>query len=81
MNTLKQKLSSRKLWAAIVGVIIGIATIFGLDENVINTVTGAVVAFGSVIGYIMTEGRIDAARISNAVSQIQDAVDVVKDEK
>ena len=30
---LVQKLTSRKLWIAIVGIIIGLATAFGIDEN------------------------------------------------
>ena len=34
METLKQKLSSRKLWAAIIGILTGIAMIFGLDGEV-----------------------------------------------
>lgn len=80
MNALKQKLSSRKLWAAIVGVIIGIATIFGLDENVISTVSGAVVAIVSVVSYIHTEGKIDAARVSSTVTLVQDAIDIVTEE-
>jgi phage shock protein PspC (stress-responsive transcriptional regulator) len=34
------KLSSRKLWALVLGVIAGLALIFGVDEGVINTVAG-----------------------------------------
>lgn len=74
MSTLKQKLSSRKLWAMIVGVIIGIATIFGLDGGVIETVAGAVVSLVSLVSYMYTEGKIDAARVSSAVAQVQDAI-------
>lgn len=77
MATLKQKLSSRKLWAAIVGVIIGIATIFGLDGNVINTVAGAIMSLVSLVSYIYTEGKIDAARVSSTVTQVQDAIESV----
>ena len=29
----KQKLSSRKLWAAIVGVVVGLAAAFGLEDS------------------------------------------------
>ena len=31
----KRKLSSRKLWAAIAGIVTGLAMVFGLDENTI----------------------------------------------
>lgn len=77
METLKRKLSSRKLWAAIAGVITGLAMVFGLDETVISTVAGAVVSVVSLTTYIITEGRVDAAGVKNAVQDVQDAVDVV----
>ena len=38
----RQKLSSRKLWAAIAGIVTGLAMVFGLDENIISSVAGAV---------------------------------------
>lgn len=76
---LKQKLSSRKLWAAIFGVCSGLAMVFGLDEGTINTVAGAVVSVMSVMTYIVTEGKIDAAAVGNAAGQVQDAIDKIKD--
>ncbi len=79
METLKRKMSSRKLWAAIVGVLTGVAMIFGLDENVINTVSGAVLAAGSIVAYITAEGKVDAARVKDAVEKVQDAVDILVD--
>ena len=81
METLKRKLSSRKLWAAIAGVITGLAMVFGLDETVISTVAGAVVSVVSLTTYIITEGRVDAAGVKNAVQDVQDAVDAVINEE
>ncbi len=66
METLKRKLSSRKLWAAVVGVITGLAMIFGLDADTVSTVAGAVVSAASVIAYITTEGKVDAAAAGSA---------------
>lgn len=80
MGTLKSKLTSRKLWAAVAGLIAGLAMVFGLDENVITTVAGAVVSVSSVITYIITEGRIDAEGVKIAVEDVQDAVEVIADE-
>lgn len=77
MTTFKQKFSSRKLWAAIVGVLMGIAMVFGLDGEIIETVSGAIVAVGSIVAYIMTEGKIDAERVKDAANKVQDAVDVL----
>jgi phage shock protein PspC (stress-responsive transcriptional regulator) len=75
MNAWKQKLSSRKLWAAVAGVVAGLAMVFGLDENIITEVSGAIMAVASVITYIITEGKIDAARIENAVVEVFEAVE------
>ena len=58
----KRKLSSRKLWAAIAGVITGLAMVFKLDESTISSVAGAVVSVASVVSYIVTEGKVDAGR-------------------
>ena len=65
METLKRKLSSRKLWAAVAGLAAGLALVFGLDEEIISTVAGAVVSAASIIVYIMTEGKVDAAAVKH----------------
>ena len=57
----KNKLTSRKLWAAAAGVVTGLAMAFGLDETVISTVAGGMVTLASVVSYIVTEGAVDAA--------------------
>ena len=56
----KRKLSSRKLWAAVAGVVAGLAMVFGLDEGTISNVAGAVVSAASLVAYIITEGQVDA---------------------
>lgn len=80
MSTLKQKLSSRKLWAAVAGLVMGLSMVFGLDENTASTVSGAVVSVASVIAYIVTEGKVDAAAVGDAVGKVQDAVEAVEGE-
>lgn len=70
MSKIIQKLSSRKLWATILGVIVGIAVTFGVDEGAISIVAGSVTSIGSIVTYIITEGRIDAAAVKKAVDQI-----------
>lgn len=77
----KRKLSSRKLWAAVAGIVTGLAMVFGLDENTIATVSGAVVSVASVVAYIMAEGKVDAESVKNAVNGVQDAVDAVENTK
>lgn len=62
-----QKLTSRKLWVTIIGIIIGVAMAFGVDSGdygeIASKVAGAITAVSSIIGYIYGEAKIDAARI------------------
>ena len=60
-RTFFDKLKSRKLWAAIVGVVVGIAAAFGLDESEWVQVAGVVTSAASVVAYIFGESKIDAA--------------------
>lgn len=71
----RKKLSSRKLWAAVAGVIAGLVMVFGLDESVISNVAGAVVSAASVVAYIITEGKVDAEGVKKAVEDMQNAVE------
>ena len=76
----KRKLSSRKLWAAVAGIVTGLAMVFGLDEGTISSVAGAVVSVASVVAYIITEGKVDAESVKKAVESVQDAAGAVRDE-
>ena len=73
-----KKLCSRKLWAAVLGLVMGAGMAFGLDTETVSTVAGALVATVSVVTYIVTEGRIDAAAVAGAAQKIQNAVDSVR---
>lgn len=58
----KQKLTSRKLWAALVGIVAGLAAAFGITESEYAQVAGLVTAAVSVVSYIFGESKVDAAR-------------------
>lgn len=60
----KRKLTSRKLWMAVAGLLTGILLVFtaGATEE---TITGCVMALGSVVAYIVGEGLTDAASIKS----------------
>lgn len=58
----KRKLTSRKFWVAIVGLLTGILMIFGISEGDAATIGGVVMSLGSVIAYIAGEGFVDASR-------------------
>lgn len=56
-----RKLTSRKLWLAIIGLIIAICAMFNANAELIDKITGLVMAVASVVGYILGEGLVDAA--------------------
>lgn len=56
-----QKLTSRKLWTAIVGIVVGLAAAFGLEENEWAQMAGVVGSIVSGITYILAEAKVDAA--------------------
>lgn len=66
-----QKLTSRKLWIAVVGIIVGVAAAFGIDGNAYAEVAGIVTSAISVFAYIFGEARADA--VSRVPIIIQDS--------
>ncbi len=54
-----QKLTSRKFIAMLLGIIVGVAIVFGVDGDSISTVAGAVTSAVSLIYYMFTESKID----------------------
>lgn len=75
MKEILNKLKSRKLWAMIAGVVSGLAMVFELDQGVVTDVSGAVLALVSIVSYIVTEGKIDAAGVKAALGAAQEALE------
>lgn len=61
----KQKLTSRKFWLAVVALVTAILTSLNMSETDVTNITTVIMAFGTVIAYIIGEGLIDAAAIKN----------------
>ena len=57
----KRKLSSRKFWIAVAGLISGLILAFGGSEATAGTVSGIVMSTASVVGYLIAEGLADSA--------------------
>lgn len=57
----KSKLTSRKFWMAIVGLVSGILLALHMDEQTVTQISGIIMAGASVVAYIIGEGLIDAA--------------------
>lgn len=57
----KKKLSSRKFWAAISGVVISVMVAFNADAGSQEKVTGVITATGTLAIYMLAEGNADKA--------------------
>lgn len=84
MNDLKNKLSSRKLWAAIVAVLVVILTVV-VGEDLTPELTSALecIVF-TAVAYIFGEGAVDIARviadaIKKAYAVAKETVDAAED--
>lgn len=63
----KQKLSSRKLWAALIGFVTAILFAFNIAETDITQIAGIITAGSTLVIYILTEGYVDANRESGNI--------------
>lgn len=55
-----KKLTSRKFWVAVVGLVTGLILAFGGSEGAAETVSGVIMSAASVLGYLLAEGLVDA---------------------
>lgn len=72
-RSILDKLKSRKLWAALVGVIVGLAAAFGIDSGEYTEIAGIVTSAVSVVAYIFAEGAVDAAATKSGSSESVEA--------
>ena len=59
-NDIVRKLTSRKFWVAIVGLVSGLLLAFKIDSETVETVSGIIMAAASAVAYIIGEGLVDA---------------------
>ena len=62
MEILKSKLSSRKLWAAILTVVLSIAVMIGGDAMSAEVIEGLKCAAAAAVAYIFGESAVDVSR-------------------
>ena len=58
-QTLKQKLTSRKFWAAVVGFVTMVLTAFNVQDMQIEQIGSIISAAAVLIAYIIGEGMVD----------------------
>lgn len=63
----KKKLTSRKFWMAVIGLVSGLLMAFKVDAESVETISGVIMSAASVIAYIIGEGMADAAGVWNNV--------------
>ena len=56
-----RKLTSRKFWLAIAGLVTGIVGFLKNPTTDTEVITGLIMALGSVVAYVIAEGMVDAA--------------------
>lgn len=61
----KRKLTSRKLWMAIIGFVTGLIVFCGGSETTANEVGSLILMGASVLAYIIGEGLSDTAAVDN----------------
>lgn len=57
----KRKLTSRKLWIALVGFVSALLVAFKVDPGTVEHVTSIIMAFATLISYILAEGFADGS--------------------
>lgn len=72
-ETFLRKLTSRKFWVALVAFVSALLTAFHVSEGSIAQVTSIIMAFGSLVIYMLAESATDVASLNNKKSE--EAVD------
>lgn len=74
-----RKLTSRKFWIAVASFIALIAVACGATEAEAAQITALIMAGATVLGYILGEGLVDAARASGTEYGILDDAEEMQD--
>lgn len=61
-----RKLTSRKFWMAVAGLVVGLVIIFTDDAVLAERISGIIMSGASIIGYLLAEGLTDAAHVSQS---------------
>ena len=65
----KQKLTSRKFWAAVVTFVTTVMIAFGVPQVTTEQVTAIIAATSTMVAYILGEGLVDAVRAREKVDE------------
>lgn len=71
----KQKLTSRKWWAAVSGVVISLMVLMNVDSVISERITALITSVSSLVAYTLAEGFIDAAAAVKTIEKREDNQD------
>lgn len=74
-----RKLTSRKFWVGVSGIVSGLVLIFGFADTSAETIAGAILTIGSAVGYMISEGIVDAKSVGQILEGAEIIVEEVKD--
>lgn len=60
---MKEKLTSRKFWIALTGIITSIITIITSDDNLIQMISGILLMIADTVVYIYSESTVDKSAL------------------
>lgn len=68
----KRKLTSRKFWVAVIGLVTSTLLMFGMAESEVSQIAGIIMQAATILGYILGEGLADAANATNIGTEEQE---------
>lgn len=77
LQTLAKKFSSRKFILSFTGVIVGIVGMIGCSDDTIAIIAFIALEILSIIGYLIVEGKVDAAAVKAGLDIAQEIADVL----
>ena len=72
---MKEKLTSRKFWIAVIGMLVGIIMIISGDS-----VEGVAALITSALSYIIAEGYVDAKAVGAIIDSVEENLDEITEE-
>lgn len=64
-----RKLTSRKLWVAVVGLVTSTLLVFGVAESEVSQIAGIIMQAATILAYIIGEGLTDAANVADSTKE------------
>ena len=67
-----KKLTSRKLWVAIIGFVTPLLLAYGVSESDVTQITSIIMAGGTLIAYIIGEALVDSESVASKNDTAED---------